>query len=362
MKILFCINKLGSGSGLGGAERLIVDDINEMNRLGYSVRLLTLRNESKFSIAEEVELPKQYWQTINFSGFFNVTDWIKVYKYFKKEKPDIVFSHLWFSNTIIRIVCKIVGVKNVFSFEHNVYETVKSNKHYFVDRLLQQWSKKIIAVSSAVKISLIKNGIRQEKIIVINNGINLSKYTYGASGKLREELGIGDSTIVFLTIGRLIHQKGIDILLQAFAKIPKESVLVIVGQGTDELSLKKLAVELGIDKRVYFLGIRHDIPNVLSMCDVFVLASRYEGLGIVVLEAMASKKPIIISDFEAGKDMIDSGINGLVVKKEGVDDLTQAMERLTKDSLLRVKLGEMAYYKVQNFSIENHVNKLMSLW
>ena len=120
-KILVCINKLGSSSGLGGAERLVVDDINEMLRQDYSVRLLTLKNESVFSLAKEIQLREEDWKRINFGSLFNLADWLKVYKYIKKEKPSVVFTHLWFSNTILQIVCRVTGVKNVISFEHNIY-------------------------------------------------------------------------------------------------------------------------------------------------------------------------------------------------------------------------------------------------
>ena len=173
--ILFCINKLGSGSGLGGAERLVVDDINEMLRRGYSVHLLTLKNESKFSLANELKLDKKYWKTIDFS-LLNIFDWLKIYKYIKDEKSDIVFTHLWFSNTIMRIICKMAGLKNVISFEHNIYDKIKTEKMYGVDRFLQKWCKKIVAVSSAVKESLILHGIKEDRITVIHNGIDISKY------------------------------------------------------------------------------------------------------------------------------------------------------------------------------------------
>ncbi len=359
--ILFCINKLGSSVGLGGAERLVVDDINEMLNRGYSVRLLTLKKESKFSLVEELKLPRQYFETIHFGSLFNILNWIRVYNYIKKENPDRVFSHLWFSNTIIKIVCKIAGIKDVFSFEHNIYDTIKSKKMYFLDKVLQEWSKKIIAVSSAVKESLLAHGIQEKNIVVINNGINIIKYNVPPNILLKKQLGISSDTFVFLTIGRLIYQKGIDVVLKAFTKIQDNSVLVIVGQGEDGNSLKNLAITLGINNRVHFLGVRHDIPEILSICDCFVLASRFEGLGIVVLEAMAGSKSIIVSNFSAGKDMIVHDIDGLVVETDNVDNLSKAMNRLIIDENLRQKIAKSAYKKVQQFSIEGHINKLLSL-
>ncbi len=360
-RILFCINKLGSSSGLGGAERLVVDDINELVWRSANVHLLTLKNESKFSLSGELKLEKKYWKTIDFGSIFNPIYWFKVYKYIKQEKPDIVFSHLWFSNTVIRIVCKLSNIKNVFTFEHNVYDSIKSARVYLSDKLLQSWSKKIIAVSGAVKESLIKHGIREKNIVVINNGIDISKYKKEPNPNLKKSLNIAEDAFIFLTIGRLISQKGIDILIESFSRVSKNSVLVIVGQGKDELQLKNLTKKLGLEQRVHFLGVRHNIPDILAISDVFVLASRYEGQGIAVLEAMASSRPIIISDFPAGRDMISPGENGLVVRRENVEELANGMEKLMNDPNLRKNLSESAFKTVQDFSIQNHVNKIMSL-
>ncbi len=178
---------------------------------------------------------------------------------------------------------------------------------------------------------------------------------------LKKDLGISKETFVFLTIGRLISQKGVDILIRAMEGVSPEAELIIVGQGPFEAELKKLSINLGLEKRVHFLGIRHDIPEVLSICDCFVLASRYEGLGIVVLEAMASKKPIIISSFEAGKDMIVNEESGLVVEIGSHESLMGAMNRVVSDGGLRERLAEKAHEKVEEFSIEKHVSKILDL-
>ena len=252
-------------------------------------------------------------------------------------------------------------INNVFCFEHNIYDTLKSEKMYKIDRFLQEWSKKIIAVSSAVRRSLLKHGIKEKNIITINNGIVISKYEKSQDILTREKLGIPKDTFVFLTIGRLVYQKGIDILLKAFAEVNHKSTLLIVGHGKEEYNLKKLTTKLNIDNTVHFLGTRSDIPKILSICDCFVLASRFEGLGIVILEAMASKKPIIISDFEAGEDIIKNGVEGLVVPKENVESLKNAITRLKSDPNLMKKLAQSAYEKVQDFSIQNHVNKILNL-
>ncbi len=365
-RVLICINNLG----VGGAERLVVDDINEMVKWGIDVQLLTLKPESLSSLAGGLKLPKENWTTIHFGSLLNVVSWWKVFKYISSLKQrkdtdfDRVYTHLWFTNFIMRVVCRCAGVKDVVAFEHNIYDSVKSERMYAADRFLQTWCKRIVAVSSAVKSSLVQHGIEENRITVVNNGIDVSKYgklSPEEKMKLREKLGIGQSEYVFLSIGRLIHQKGMDVLIQAFAQMQSKAVLLIVGQGSEERVLKQIARDFGIQDRVRFLGVRLDVPELLAMCDTFVLASRYEGLGIVVLEAMASKKVVIVSDFEAGRDMITPGKQGLVVERENVGALAHAMNTVMSDASLCARLAEAALEKSAEFSIEGHVNKILSV-
>lgn len=356
-KILIVINNLG----VGGAERLVVDDINEMLARGLDVYLLTFKKEKQASLSEECKISKDKWTLIETKTIWNMFGWFKTYRYLKKLNPDKVFNHLWFSNTILLPLCRISGIKDVVSFEHNVYDSVKNAKMYFVDRLTQYLPKKIVAVSSAVRDSLLSHGIKEGRIVVVNNGINLSKYNSGKNPEFIESLGIPRDAYIFTTVGRLIDQKGIDILIKAFSKGLPNAYLIVAGQGVKELELKEMAKSLGVSDRVRFLGSRGDIPEVLASSDCFVLASRWEGLGIVVLEAMASKLPIIISDFMAGRDMIKNGFNGIVVERENEKALHDEMKRVMEDKSLASKLAQNAYEKVKDFSIESHVSKILSL-
>ena len=356
-KILVVINNFG----IGGAERLVVDDINEMIRRGYDVNVLTFKQEKKASLLDECRVSTDKLTFIEIRTIWEIRGWFNTFNYLKKINPDVVFSHLWFSNTIITPICRLVGIKNVITFEHNVYNSIKNKKMYFVDRLIQGLSKKIIAVSSAVKDSLIDHGIKEEKIIVINNGINLSKYKSERDFSYRQKLGIPENAFVFTTVGRLITQKGLDVLIKAFSRGLPEALLLIVGEGPKEAELKKLSESLHMSGKIFFLGSRRDVPKILEASNCFILASRWEGLGIVVLEAMASRLPIIISDLKAGEDMIQNGFNGIVVAKEDYVALHLQMKRLMEDPALQQYVSDNAYNKAKEFSIENHVNNIMSL-
>jgi glycosyltransferase involved in cell wall biosynthesis len=356
-KILISINNLG----VGGAERLVVDDINEMIHRGLDVHLLTFKKEKTLSLMHECRLSKDKIVCMDMNTIWDLRGWARTYFFIKTLKPEKVFSHLWFSNVVTLVVCRFVGIKNIIIFEHNIYDTIKNKKMYCLDRLLQRLPKKIVAVSSPVKDSLVQHGIQGDRVVVLNNGIPIAKYSITKNVQYRALLGIPEDAFVFVTIGRLIEQKGIDILIQAFSRGLPGAHVLIVGQGPKEKELKNMVAQQGLVDHVHFLGVRKDIPDILATSDCFVLASRWEGLGIVVLEAMASKLPIIISNFKAGKDMIEHGVQGLVVECENQKALHDEMRRLMGDGSLQQRLADAAYKRVADFSIEHHVNKILVL-
>lgn len=354
MKILIIINNLA----VGGAEHLVVDEINELIRRGVDVKLFTLKKEYEKSLFAQCQMAKENWQMFPFKNDFDFRQWFRLMRAISACNPDLIITHLWWANTIGRIAAHLVGKKNTVSFEHNIYDNVKTSKMFFTDKALQFWCKKIIAVSNAVKENLLKHGIQKKRIDVVFNGINVKKYQDMDRMKARKILRINEADFVFLFVGRLIYQKAVDVLIEAFSKAGSGK-LFIVGQGADRKNLEELSDKLGALDKISFLGVRNDIPEILAASDCFVLPSRYEGLGIVVIEAMASGKPIVISDFDAGKEMVVDGENGLVVHREDVEGLSSAMKRIFNDGYLRARLSESAKKSVEKFSIEKHVDAIM---
>ena len=344
-RILIIINNLG----IGGAERLTVDDTNEMLRMGVDVRLVTLRPEPKKSLSSELRLKPNY-----------ISSWIKLILYIREFQPDLVITQLWFANTIGRVVAWVAGARRVISFEQNVYDTVKTRKMFFVDWLLQPLSTKIIAVSEAVKKSLTRHKINEAKIDVLHNGVDISKYGISnRSSGIRKEYGIPENAFLYMFIGRLIHQKAVDVLIEAFKEIDVGSYLLLVGQGIDRDSLEQQVKDSGLESRVIFAGVRKDIPELLGSSDCFVLPSRHEGLPMVLIEALAAGTAIVVSDFEAVREVITHEKDGLIVPREDFKTLAQAMRRIKDDDVLRKRLSAEAKKTAENFSISNHVSAML---
>ena len=357
-KILIIINSLG----IGGAERLVVDEIKELLRAGIDVTLVTLRPDPPKSFSSELRLGPDKFKSVPFKIFLDISAWFELIRFIRRLKPDAVITQLWFANTIGRIAATVAGVGNIISFEQNVYDTVKTPKMFFVDWCLQFLSKKIVAVSEAVKKSLIRHHIQEARIVVLHNGLDISPFSAVFDRSvLRKEYGVPEDAFLYIFIGRLIDQKAVDVLVESFKMIGPKAHLLIVGQGKNRQLLEFQVEKNGLEKQVVFLGVRNDVPQLLFVSDCFILPSRYEGLPLVLIEALTAGKAIIVSDFEAAREIITNEKNGLIVPRENVLALAEAMKRVKNDNVLRSRLEHDAKKSAERFSISNHVRVILNL-
>ncbi len=354
-KIVVIINNLG----IGGAERLVVDSINEMLSRKIEVYLITLKIEKKETLFQDLNLKKTNCHLIDFQSLFDFKKLIILIKTIKEINPDVVITHLWFSNTIGRIAAFISRIPIVLSFEHGFYDKSKNRMVFTIDRLLQGFSTKIIAVSAFLKDNLVARGINEKKIEVILNGIEIENYSNAKLSNIRNEFNLKDE-FIFISVGSLIEQKNMDVLIRAFSEL-KEGVLLLVGDGKERHSLNNLVNELRISNRVYFLGRRSDVPNLLKSADCFVFLSRNEGLPLVIVEAMASGLPIIVSDFNSINEIARDGIDVRIVKRGDVSESANAMKEIMFNRAQGDLLVKNSKDSVKKFSMKGHVDRILEL-
>jgi glycosyltransferase involved in cell wall biosynthesis len=164
-----------------------------------------------------------------------------------------------------------------------------------------------------------------------------------------------------LGVGRLVPVKGFDILLHAFAQVAQEFDdwdVVILGEGVEREHLRDLARHLAIDERLSLSGLVLDPERVMAQSDLFVLASRYEGLPNALLEAMAVGMAVIGTETSGAREIIRDGLNGLLVPIDDVAALAQAMGRLMRDGQARASLGQGARAVRERFNID----RIMAKW
>ncbi|CAK9886964.1 MAG: N-acetylgalactosamine-N,N'-diacetylbacillosaminyl-diphospho-undecaprenol 4-alpha-N-acetylgalactosaminyltransferase [Candidatus Erwinia impunctatus] len=220
----------------------------------------------------------------------------------------------------------------------------------------------IIAVSEGVKHALISHGVTAEKCTAVYNAIDINQPLPNRQQMRHELLDIDDDTFVFGSIGSLITRKAHHHTLQAIARFAAANPdaawrLVILGEGPEMSALRQQAAESGIADRVIFTGFRNNPLAYLATFDVFILASKSEGLPRVILEAMLLKSAVIGSKVTGTAELITNNINGLLFNYGDVDTLYQQIQLLYHDQHKRQSLTEQANANVrQHYAIEHYVS------
>ena len=206
----------------------------------------------------------------------------------------------------------------------------------------------VVCVSDGVRASFVSAGIPERKLRAIPNGIRPRCLRPDRLG-LRRQLGLRPSARIVLTVGRLVEQKGYDVLLRAAPRIAAEypeAVLAWVGVGPLEHELRAVVEGLGLEARVRLLGRRRDVPAILAASDVLVLPSRFEGLPIVALEAMAAGVPVVGTRVCGTAEVVVDGQTGRLVDPDDPDALADAVLAVLGDPGLAARWGRAGRQRV----------------
>jgi len=225
---------------------------------------------------------------------------------------------------------------------------------------------RVIAVSRPIEEELLNAGIRVERLVVVDNGIDTDRFTPGDSGILRRQLGIDEDTVVIGTVGRLSKEKAHGILFEAVRKC-KDSLgrvhVVCVGDGPLREELMESRGKLGLDAIVTFVGQIEDPVQYYQLFDIFVLPSLTEGMPLALLEAMACGKPAIASSVGSIPEVLSCAESGRLVPAGDVDKLTAALKDLANNADKRKTTGEKAREVVlARYSLKTQVEKYLAVY
>jgi glycosyltransferase involved in cell wall biosynthesis len=222
------------------------------------------------------------------------------------------------------------------------------------------------AISPAVAQRLADAGVGA-RVTVVRSAVDpLALTPIDSREATRAKLGAAADRPVLLVSAALVRRKGVDVLLQALAVLGERGIrplLWIAGDGAERHALEVQAVEAGLAAQVRFLGRRSDVADLLAACDVFVLPSRREGLGVAALEAMAAGRPVVASAVGGLQDVVVDGRTGLLVRPEDAAALAEAIARLMQDEELRRRLGSAGPQRVrEGFLAEQMVSSYVELY
>jgi glycosyltransferase involved in cell wall biosynthesis len=272
---------------------------------------------------------------------WDVGSLFKLVNYLKKEKPAVVHTQLFLADFMGRLAAKLAGIKVIISTEQNLNFSEGEHKRV-LKKLTAPLATAIVAISTAVKnYSIEFEGGNPEKIIIIPNGIEINKFLYSERNfEVSDAIKIG-------FIGRLTEQKGIEYLIEALAKIKTPYHCYLAGDGPLKEKLNAQIKTLNLQDKVELIGWQKNTPEFLRKIDIFVLPSRWEGLGIVVLEAGLAQLPVVASDVDGIKDIIVNNKNGLLFKSGDSQELAGKLNILINDADKRKSMAQALQQSVK---------------
>jgi glycosyltransferase involved in cell wall biosynthesis len=295
--------------------------------------------------------------------------------FLRKNPYHIVHTHNSKAGFLGRLAAKLVGVPVIvhtvhgFAF-HDEEPLWRQMLFRNLERLASRWSDRMIFISQPLIDWALKDHIvGEDKIAKIYSGIQLDKFHPVKSeekDQIRSKWSLQKEEAVVGIVSKLWEGKGHTVLIEAF-KLLKEKIkdakLVIVGEGYLYDELFRRVGNNGLRDSVLFTGFQMDVSEIIATFDVAVLPSFFEGMGRVILEAMAMEKPIVASRVGGIPDLIDQGINGLLVRPGDARELADALERVLSDNGLAKKLGKEGRKKIKDqFSADVMVRSIEKLY
>jgi len=285
----------------------------------------------------------------------------KLYLFFRKEKPDIVHTHSPKAGLIGMLAARLANVPlrlhTVAGMPLMVTKGLKRKLLNFTEKLTCRYAHQVYPNSRGLQEFILKNKFCPESKLKIigkgsSNGINSAffspkLYTHNQKVELKNETGIPINGFVFCFVGRMVKDKGINELVQAFVEVNKTfryAKLLLVGPFEPELDLLAPETEKAILEHpdIFSVGFQTDVRPYLAFSDVFVFPSYREGFPNVVMQAGAMELPCIVTDINGCNEIIEDGVNGLIIPPKNKEQLQEKMRLLLENSELRNHLKQNA--------------------
>lgn len=371
MKILYPV----IDGEITGGNIICLRIIEEALKRGYGA-VVNSPAEGKFTFNLRQKGVKVY--DIDTRRTFRLDSAIKLARIIKKENIGLIHSHVPLAGTVLSRIAGLLAGIPVINHAHlcdnfNRYIFLK-NLQFFLNWMTSRlFCAKVIAVSEGVKKQIVGQGVAPDKVAVVYNGFDIidEKDLTEDYTRLRSQLGIRAGYKIVGEVGRLCESKGQEILIKAAKEVIREfpeTVFIFVGEdlvsaGRYKEKLESLAYELGLDTRVIFTGYRSDILELMSLFDIFVLPSTVEGFSLVILEAMAAKKPVIATPAGGNAELVIQEETGTIVPMQDSSALADAIIYHLKNPGISAAMGEKGYERLrENFSSREMLNKIMCIY
>ncbi len=355
---------------------LLAGQIKAIQRKGFEVHGVCSRGQDFQMLREMGVLMFSVRIKRSISPFSDLVALWRMYRYFKRQKISIVHTHTPKASLLGQLAAKLGGVPIIVNTIHGFYfhEHMKPLARRFyvaMEWIAARCSTMILSQNPEDIETAVRLGIcSRNKIRLLGNGIDLSRFDPARFDsdfrrEKRQEIGVPDDAIVVGIIGRLVKEKGYLELFGAMQRIMagNDNVwLVVIGpeepEKADGISAHTLR-EYGIETKTRWLGSRDDISELLACCDIYSLPSWREGFPRSAIEATAMRLPIVATNVRGCRQVVEDGVNGLLVPLKNIDALTSAIKKLIEDQQVRLKMGQAGYEKARREFDEQNVCKIV---
>lgn len=363
--------QLISSLGFFGAENVLLELAKGLSKTNYKPIIGLLKNgrNPHIELAQEAYKYQLDVKIFECRSQFDIMTIRELRKFIEQNRITIIHPHGYKSDFYSFFAALGKNIK-ILATCHPWTETEYNKRAKFyswLDKKFLNAFDKIIAVADTVKMDLMESGISEDKISVIDNGIDIERFQKGCdTQKLCRDLKIENDRIIVGTVGRLVEEKGHQLLIEATKMLVQtfpSLLVIIVGEGPLLDKLKMIVNEFGLQKHVLLTGLRDDIPEMLKLMKVFVLPSLSEGLPMALMEAMVSKKAIIATRVGGIPKLIIHERTGILINPGSVLELKEGILKLLNDQKHAKNLAQNAHQKIINeFSNKVMANKYLKYY
>jgi L-malate glycosyltransferase len=357
---------LTTGLGPGGAERLLVTTARRRDRQRLAVRALYLLPH-KTALVGELEAEGVPVACLGRRDVFDPRWLGGLRRSLLREPVDIVHAH----NPVMAVGARVVARSlprrlrpRVVVTDHNVWRGYVPLSRW-ADGLTSPLDDARLTVSEAVRASLPAPIQRRSQVVLQGIEVEHVRAQRAWRAAVRAELGLDPDALVVGTVANLRAQKAYPDLLAAALEVVErlpDVRFITVGQGPLEAEVRALHARLALGDRLLLLGHRPDAVRVMAACDVFVLASRYEGLGVAVMEALALGLPVVATAVGGVPEVVEHGREGLLIPPARPRELAAALVELLTDAERRQCMAEAAARRGAELSIDAAVRRTEAVY
>ena len=351
MKIVYFIDHLRPD----GTQRVLTQLVRGLGERGHSQAVVCLNDSWDAEVMRKLQASGCEVQVVGKAALLSGVGLVGTYRWLKRERFSHAVTMLFYADVLGRLLAWVARVPRLITYIQARNTNYSAVQRWLVRKTMPLADEVVICTRNLREYAVQVEGAAAQQIRVVPHGVAVNgNKTINNGQALRSRLNLPDNSYLVGSLGRLTHQKGYDVLLEAVARIPDRDVCVVIaGNGESLAGLKKQAQSLDLGERVHFSGYQRDVSGLLGAVDVYVQPSRFEGMPNAVLEAMAAGCPIVASAVDGNCELIQDGETGWLVQPEDSAALARAILDALSDPDEARRRGRAAQNKVHaEYSLE----------